>query len=108
MPAYLIGQVVVHEMARFAPYVAETTAAIERYGGEVIDVPQAVEALEGDWPVGALTALVRIPTESMLWAYWQSPENQKSKELRQATSKSDVALCLTMKQPKAGCPKARL
>jgi uncharacterized protein (DUF1330 family) len=64
--AYLIGQVIVHDAERFAPYVAQTSALIARYGGEVLDVVRAVEAVEGNWPIGALTALVRFPDEASL------------------------------------------
>jgi uncharacterized protein (DUF1330 family) len=63
MAAHLLGQVIVHDMQRFAPYVEQTTALIERHGGEVIDVVQAVETVEGSRPEGALTAIVRFPDE---------------------------------------------
>jgi uncharacterized protein (DUF1330 family) len=33
MAAYLIGQVIVHDHERFAPYVERTSALIARYGG---------------------------------------------------------------------------
>lgn len=74
MAAYLIGQVMVHDLDRFARYVAETSALIARFGGEVLDVVRAVEAVEGTWPVGARTALVRFPDEQALRAFWDSPE----------------------------------
>ncbi|MCL4486688.1 MAG: DUF1330 domain-containing protein [Chloroflexi bacterium] len=99
MAAYLIGQVIVHDMERFAPYVERTSALIARYGGEVLDVVQAVEAVEGEWPVGALTALVRFPDEKSLRAFWNSPENQAMKDLRHATATSNVALCRSLPQP---------
>jgi uncharacterized protein (DUF1330 family) len=92
--AYLIGQVIVHDMERFAPYVERTTALIVEYGGEVLDVVQAVEAVEGDWPMGALTALVRFPDEKALRAFWNSPGNEAMKDLRHASATSNVALCL--------------
>ena len=44
MAAYLIGQIIIHDMEKFLPYVANTSAAIAKYGGEVLDV---VEAKEG-------------------------------------------------------------
>jgi uncharacterized protein (DUF1330 family) len=81
MAAYLIGQVIVHDMERFAPYVERTGALITQCGGEVLDVVHAVEAVEGDWHVGALTALVRFPTEESLRAFWDSPENRTMKRL---------------------------
>ena len=59
MAAYLIGQVIVHDMERFAPYVERTSALIASYGGEVLDVVRAVEVVEGEWPVG------EIPTGSV-------------------------------------------
>lgn len=99
MAAYLIGQVIVHDMERFAPYVERTSTLIAQYGGEVLDVVQAVEAVEGDWPIGALTALVRFPDEQSLRAFWDSPENQSMKDLRHATASSNVALCLSLSRP---------
>ena len=99
MASYLLGQVIVHDMEKFAPYVEKTTEAIGKYGGEVLDVVQASETLEGDWPVGALTALVRFPDEDKLRAFWNSPENQESKALRKDTATSHVALCLSLPRP---------
>ena len=62
MAAYLIGQIIIHDMEKFMPYVANTSAAIAKYGGEVLDVVEAKEVMEGNWPVGARTALVRFPS----------------------------------------------
>jgi uncharacterized protein (DUF1330 family) len=99
MAAYLIGQVILMDEARFAPYVQRTSALITRYGGEVIDVVRAVEVVEGDWPIGALTALVRFPNEASLKSFWNSPENAEMKDLRHATAKSNVAMCVSLSQP---------
>ena len=96
MPAYLIGQVVVHDMEKFSPYVQKTSGLIAQYGGEVLDVVQAADVLEGSWPVGALTALVRFPDEASLRAFWDSPENSEMKNLRHGTATSNVALCVSL------------
>ncbi|HTP85596.1 MAG TPA: DUF1330 domain-containing protein [Bryobacteraceae bacterium] len=96
MAAYLIGQVVVRDQQKFGPYVEKTSAIIAQYGGEVLDVVQAVDVVEGVWPVGALTALVRFPDESALRAFWDSPENAAMKDLRHASADSNVALCLSL------------
>jgi uncharacterized protein (DUF1330 family) len=98
MSAYLIGQVIVHDPERFAPYVQATSALIERYGGEVLDVVRAVDVVEGSWPVGALTALVRFPDKASLRAFWDSPENAAMKDLRHGTATSNVALCVSLNQ----------
>jgi uncharacterized protein (DUF1330 family) len=96
MAAYLIGQVIVHDHERFAPYVERTSAPIARYGGEVLDVVRAIEVFEGEWPIGALTALVRFPDEASLRAFWDSPENATMKDLRHGSATSNVALCLSL------------
>jgi uncharacterized protein (DUF1330 family) len=93
MAYYLIGQIVVHDPEKFEPYIRETSALIARYGGEVLDVVQAIDALEGSWPVGALTALVRFPHEEAVRAFWNGPENVAMKDLRHASATSHVALC---------------
>jgi uncharacterized protein (DUF1330 family) len=82
MAAYLIGQVTVHDRERFALYVERTSALIARYGGEVLDVVQAMEVVEGERPLGALTALVRFPDEASLRAFSEFPENAAMKDLR--------------------------
>jgi len=99
MAAYLIGQVIVHDQERFAPYVQRTSALIAQHGGEVLDVVQAVEVIEGHWPIGALTALVRFPDEASLRGFWDSRENAAMKDLRHGTAASNVALCLSLMQP---------
>src|SRR5215475_7072735 len=96
MAAYLIGQIIIHGMEKFMPYVASTSAAIVKYGGEVLDVVEAKEVLEGNWPVGARTALVRFPDEASLRRFWNSPENAPMKELRHGTATSHVAMCISV------------
>jgi uncharacterized protein (DUF1330 family) len=96
MAAYLLGQIIIHDMEKFMPYVANTTAAIAKYGGEVLDVVEAKEVMEGNWPVGARTALVRFPDEASLRKFWNSPENASMKELRHGTATSHVALCMSV------------
>ena len=59
MAAYLIGQVIVIGENEFAPYLQRTSTLIAQHGGQVLGVVRAVEIIEGDWPVGALTALGR-------------------------------------------------
>jgi uncharacterized protein (DUF1330 family) len=83
-------------MEKFMLYVANTSAAIAKYGGEVLDVVEAKEVMEGNWPVGARTALVRFPDEASLRRFWNSPENAPMKELRHATATSHVALCMSV------------
>ena len=86
MAAYLLGQIIIHDMEKFMPYVAGAGAAIAKYGGEVLDVVEAKEVLEGNWPVGARTAPVRFPDETSLRRFWNSLENVPMKELRHGTA----------------------
>ena len=79
-------------------YIEKTSALIAQYGGEVLDVVQAIEVVDGTWPIGALTALVRFPDEAALRAFWNSPENAAMKDLRHSTATSNVALCLSQRR----------
>ena len=36
MAAYLMGQIIIHDMEKFMRYLASTSAAIAKYGGEVL------------------------------------------------------------------------
>src|SRR5215469_10784436 len=94
--AQKLWQRIIHDMEKFMPYVASTSAAIAKYGGEVLDVVEAKEVLEGNWPVGARTALVRFPDEASLRRFWNSPENAPMKELRHGTATSHVAMCISV------------
>jgi uncharacterized protein (DUF1330 family) len=98
MAAYLIGQIIIDDVEKFMPYVANTSAAIVKYGGEVLDVVEAKEVMEGNWPVGARTALVRFPDEASLRRFWNS-----LKELRHGTATSPVAMCISV--PSDNSPK---
>lgn len=102
MAAYILGQVVVRDMERFAPYMELTPKLIARHGGEVLDVAQAVETLEGEWPQMALTAIVRFPDEQSARAFWNDPDNLATKDLRHDTTDSNVALLLSLPAPGEG------
>lgn len=96
MAVYLLGQVIVRVPEAFAPYVRETSELIAEFGGEVLDVTRATEVLEGSWPLGALTALVRFPDLESARAFWESPGNARMKELRRGSAESHVAICTSI------------
>jgi uncharacterized protein (DUF1330 family) len=52
------------------------------YGGGVLDVVRAIEVVEGHWPIGAVTAVVRFPDQASLRAFWDSPENAAKDRVR--------------------------
>jgi uncharacterized protein (DUF1330 family) len=68
-PVYLITQVTASEPERLRPYLAGIVPLIERYDGNVLDIVRAVEILEGSWPDGAFSALVRSPGLEQLHAF---------------------------------------
>lgn len=87
-----MGTVEVTDPQGFAPYMQKTPEIIAKHGGEVLDIVQAYAVLESQWPIGAMTALVRFPDEARARAFWADPDNGAMKELRHRTSKSNVAL----------------
>ncbi len=99
MSVYVMGTVEVTDPEAFAPYMVKTPEIIARHGGEVLDIVEAYETLEGSWPVGAVTALVRFPDEASARAFWDDADNLAMKELRHRTSRSNVALFRSVMPP---------
>jgi hypothetical protein len=83
----------VHDMDGFALY-ARNQRADCAVGWETLDVVQAVETVVVTWSIEAWTALVRLPDQSVLRAFWVWPENAASKGLRHCTATSNVALSI--------------
>ncbi|HRC62990.1 MAG TPA: DUF1330 domain-containing protein [Dehalococcoidia bacterium] len=99
MAVYVMGTVEVIDPERFAPYMEKTPEIIARHGGEVIDIVEAYEVLEGAWPAGAVTAIVRFPDDATARAFWADPDNVAMKDLRHETSRSNVALFRSVPPP---------
>lgn len=99
MAVYVMGTVEVTDLEGFAPYLVKTPEIIARHGGEVIDIVEAYDVLEGNWPTGAMTAIVRFADEQRAREFWADPDNEAMKDLRHRTSRSNVALFRSVEPP---------
>ena len=92
MAYYVLGTVLVLNETEMAPYLQGLPEIIARHGGEVLDVVEACDVLEGEWPLGALTALIRFPTEVQAKNFWSDSENVAMKSRRDRAARTNVAL----------------
>jgi uncharacterized protein (DUF1330 family) len=89
MPAYLIVDLEITDPAAFADYRAAVSAVIHKHGGEYLVRGGATRVLEGDWEPQRLV-VVRFPNQLALNAFWDDPEYQPLKELRQRAARAKV------------------
>ena len=106
----------VADLQGFGPYIAQTPGIIRRYGGELLDVIQVKNVVEGTgtrcspeaeegcsgqavWPVGAITGVVRFPNRAAFEAFYASPEYAPMIALRHQYATSDVIVAEALPLP---------
>jgi uncharacterized protein (DUF1330 family) len=97
MSAYLITQVTTDEPERLLPYLRGVIPLIERHGGELVDLVRATETLEGSWPEGAFSALVRFPDRERLQAFWSDPDYDGLRRLRHEVATSTIVAAASLR-----------
>ena len=91
MPGYLIASVEVTDPDAYADYRAQVPAVVERFGGRFLVRGGAIEAKEGDLGIARLVIL-EFPTIEAARAFYDSPDYAPLIRLRQASTRSRVAL----------------
>lgn len=71
-------------------YSKATAPLVEKHGGKYLMRAPGGTLLEGDWGDGASVAISEWPSREAVQAFWDSPEYQKAKALRQDISKCQV------------------
>ena len=96
MPAYMIVTVAVHDRARFIEEYGKPTAAlIERFGGSYLVRGPGCTSYEGGRPDN-MSAVVSVwPNRAAIDAFWNCPEYQPLKAVRQSISNADVQVVET-------------
>jgi len=79
--AYIVNQVVVHDMDTYKEYAAAGRAAVTRYGGRILAGGGRVETLEGE-PIPDRVVVIEFPDRDAAVAYYRSDEYQAARELR--------------------------
>ena len=82
---YLIVEARVSDPAAYEIYKNLAEAAIAQYGGRYLVRGGAVETLEGDW-TPKRTVILEFPDMDSLKAFWNAPEYQPLRAIRQKAS----------------------
>ena len=91
MPAYLIADIELHDAARYQDYVAHVPALIEKHGGKYRVRGGDARVLEGHWSPSRLIVL-EFPDREAALAFYDDPDYQIYKELRQSISTGSLIL----------------
>jgi uncharacterized protein (DUF1330 family) len=89
MSAYVFVNVEVHDPVVFEEYKTKAPAVIKRHGGEYLVRGGNHIILEGDWKPTRLV-LLRFPDITSAQAFYNDPEYQTLKALRQRGSRLDM------------------
>ena len=89
MPAYVIADVEVTDSAGYESYRQQVPATIAAYGGRYLVRGGASRVLEGSW-TPARSVILEFPSMQQLQAWWNSPEYQPLRAIRERTARSKL------------------
>jgi uncharacterized protein (DUF1330 family) len=99
MPAYLIGQVTVHDSAEYEKYLAGFMDAFAPFEGRVLVAAENVEVLEGTWP-RTRTVVLEFPSIEQAKRWYQSAAYQSIAQHRFKAATSSIILAPGFEEPK--------
>ena len=91
MAGYLIAMIEVTDPVGFEEYRRRVPATIAAHGGRYLARGGQTEVLEGSLPSKRL-AIVEFPSSAEAKAWWQSPEYQPLRAIRERTTKSTLVI----------------
>lgn len=89
MAAYIIGMMKVMDADRYAEYRGGVSAAMEKYGGRFLVRGGTCHCLEGA-PADRRVVVVEFASMEALQRFWNSPEYEALKKVRQEASEADI------------------
>ena len=89
MPAYVIADVEVTDAAVYETYRQQVPASIAAHGGRYLARGGATEVLEGSWSPKRCVIL-EFPGMAEFRAWWDSPEYQRLRAIREASTNSKL------------------
>jgi len=91
MAAYVLAEIEITNPDGYREYTAIVHATIAKYGGRFLVRGGAAEVLEGDWPQRR-RVLLEFPSMQAAKQWFDSPEYEKPKAMRQAASDGRLIL----------------
>ncbi len=89
MPAFVIVEIEIHDLAEYEEYKKLTPASIAAYNGKFVVRGGTAESLEGEWQPQRIVVL-EFPTVEKAKEWWKSPEYTKAKTIRQRAAKTKM------------------
>jgi len=89
MPAYVIDQIEVTDLAEYEKYKQMVLPSIQRYGGRFLVRGEPVHVLEGTWSPERLV-IIEFHSIERAKAWWSSGEYRDAKLLRQASARTQM------------------
>ena len=91
MPVYVIVALDVHDQALFEQYKPHVPALVRKHGGVYLARGGRSEAIEGSWHPNRIV-LFRFPDAASVRAFFDDPEYQPLRALRQRASTGDIMM----------------
>jgi uncharacterized protein (DUF1330 family) len=91
MTAYLIADIHVTDPAGYEEYKKRAPAIIAAHGGRYLARGGASEVLEGTWRPRR-SAILEFPSLAALRAFWDSPEYQPVRAIRERCAQSNMVV----------------
>ena len=92
MPAYVIGQLDIHDLDAYQAYLDGFMPSFLRHGGELLATSRAeTEVLEGSW-AKPRTVIMRFPSVADAKAWHIDPEYSELATIRHATASTNLVV----------------
>ena len=91
MPGYVLAEIEITNPDGYREYTTMVPATIQKYGGRFLVRGGKSQVLEGDWPQRR-RVIIEFPSYEQALKWFESPEYEKPKALRQANSRGRLLL----------------
>ena len=91
MPGYVLAEIEITHPDGYREYTTMVPATIQKYGGRFLVRGGKSQVLEGDWPQRR-RVIIEFPSYEQALKWFDSPEYEKPKALRQANSNGRLLL----------------
>jgi uncharacterized protein (DUF1330 family) len=91
MPAYIIGQVTVHDPVEFGKYLSNFMPLFTSFSGRVLVSSEDTEVIEGQWP-RTRTIVFEFPTKDHAKRWYDSEEYQMLAKHRFKAATANIVL----------------
>lgn len=96
MPAYMIVYAHIKDRDRFlSGYAPAAAKLVEQHGGKYLIRAQGGDVLEGTLESGMSVVVSEWPDKQAIMDFWNSPEYQETKKLREGVADCEVTVIET-------------